>query len=93
MGFFKYLKFLIEHTSKNDDDKIRTYSEFSVLSINKIFIMILDDRHYKLIFCVLDKLLEWNCLEQSQRTNIINFKNKVIDKRNKDNSTNINLIN
>ena len=93
MGFFKYLKFLIEHTSINDDDKIRTYSEFSVLSINKIFIMILDDRHYKLIFYVLDKLLEWNCLEQSQRINIINFKNKVIDKRNKDNSTNINLIN
>ena len=93
MGFFKYLKFLIEHTSINDDDKIRTYSEFSVLSINKIFVMILDDRHYKLIFYVLDKLLEWNCLEQSQRINIINFKNKVIDKRNKDNSTNINLIN
>ena len=74
----------------NDDDKIRTYNEFSVLDIKKIFKTILDERHYKLIFYVLDKLLEWNCLEPSQRTNIINFKNKVIDKRNKDNNTNIN---
>ena len=90
IGFFKYLKFLIEHTIMNDDDKIRTYNEFSVLDIKKIFKTILDDRHYKLIFYVLDKLLEWNCLEPSQRTNIINFKNKVIDKRNKDNNTNIN---
>ena len=90
IGFFKYLKFLIEYTVVNDDDKIRTYNEFSVLDIKKIFKTILDDRHYKLIFYVLDKLLEWNCLEPSQRTNIINFKNKVIDKRNKDNNTNIN---
>ena len=90
IGFFKYLKFLIEHTIMNDDDKIRTYNEFSVLDLKKIFKTILDDRHYKLIFYVLDKLLEWNCLEPSQRTNIINFKNKVIDKRNKDNNTNIN---
>ena len=90
IGFFKYLKFLIEHTIMNDDDKIRTYNEFRVLDIKKIFKTILDDRHYKLIFYVLDKLLEWNCLEPSQRTNIINFKNKVIDKRNKDNNININ---
>ena len=83
--YFNYVKFLIDHHNKNDEEKINTYKEFLIYNFDRIFDMDLKIRHYQLIFYVLNELLKWDCLQQKEKERIIKYKNQAIEKDKKDN--------
>ena len=81
--YFNYVKFLIDHHNKNDEEKINTYKEFLIYNFDRIFDMDLKNRHYQLIFYVLNELLKWDCLQQKEKERIIKYKNQAIEKAKK----------
>ena len=83
--FFNYLKFMTDKHNKNKNEKRNTYKEFFLFDFNAIFDMNLKERHYKILFHVLNKFLEWDCLRQKEKKFIIRYKNQAIEKGRKDN--------
>ena len=76
MGFYKYLKFLVD---KNIETEKVTYNEFLLINNRKSLEMKLDNRHFKLMFYVFDKLLEFDNLNINQKKYIEKLKYKVIN--------------
>ena len=79
MGFYKYLKFLVDKNIETEKEKIMTYNEFLLINNRKILEMKLDNRHFKLMFYVFDKLLEFDNLNINQKKYIEKLKYKVIN--------------
>ena len=48
MGWYKYLKFLVDKNSATKKEKLITYNEFRLINNKKIFNLKLDNRHYQL---------------------------------------------
>ena len=82
--YFNYIKFLVDNHNKNKLEKINTYHEFLLFRFDLILDMNLKKRHYQIIFYVLNKFLEWKCLNKKEKKRIIAYKNQVIEKENKD---------
>ena len=80
MGWYKYLKFLVDKKANNEMEKIITYYEFRFLNRIYFFPMKLDNRHYKLVFYVCDKILKFDNLNKNQKEYINEIKNKAIKK-------------
>ena len=77
-GWYKYYKFLVDKHNKNDYEKNMVMNEMKIPEPRKRINQKLDDRHYKILFYVYDKMLEWNCWDNKQREYIIGEKNYVI---------------
>lgn len=80
MGFYKYLKFLVDKNIETEKEKLMTYNEFLLINNNKILEMKLDNRHFKLMFYVFDKLLEFDNLNINQKKYIEKLKYKLINR-------------
>ena len=80
IGWYKYLKFLVDKKANNEMEKIITYNEFRFL--NKVYFlpMKLDNREYKLMLYVLNKILQFDTLNKNQKEYIIELKNKALKK-------------
>jgi len=85
MGWYKYLKFLVDKNINNKKEKIITYYEFKLINNEKIFKLKLDNRHYKIMFYVWNKILEFDTINDIQKNHILNLKNKAIKKLKRDN--------
>ena len=82
-GWYKYYKFLVDKHNKNDYEKNMVMNEMKIPEPRKRINQKLDDRHYKIMFYVYDKMLEWNCWNKEQREYIIGQKDYVIKLGNK----------
>ena len=78
MGWYKYLKFLVDKNSGTEKEKFITYNEFRLINNKKIFNLKLDNRHYQLMFYVWNKILKFDNLSKKQKKYIIKLKNKAI---------------
>ena len=67
MGMYKYLKFLVDKNIETEKEKIMIYNEFLLINNSKILEMKLDNRYFKLMFYVFDKLLEFDNLNINQK--------------------------
>ena len=84
--FFKYVKFLIEKTGNNSKEQILAYKELTLLNFDyHLNNTKLEERHYNIIFKIFEKALAFEFLNKGQKNHLINLRNKVIDKKNKDN--------
>jgi glycosyltransferase involved in cell wall biosynthesis len=83
MGWYKYLKFLVDKNISNEKEKMMTYYEFLLINNKEILKMKLDNRHYKLMFYVFDKILKFDNLNKTQKKYIEVIKNKTIKKSHK----------
>lgn len=83
MGWYKYLKFLVDKNIRTEKERIITYNEFLLINNSKILEMKLDNRHYKLMFYVFNRLLEFNNLNNNQKQYIEKLKNKTIKRSHK----------
>ena len=81
-GFFKVCKFLVDKNNNNDKEKSMTFNFVKRENLGKILKMQLDERHYKILLYIYDKMLEWKCLNNEQRDFIIKQKNDVLNKKN-----------
>ena len=82
-GWYKYYKFLVDKHNKNDYEKNMVLHELKFPDLRKKINQKLDKRHYKILFYVYDKILEWNCWNKEQREFIIGQKEYVIELGNK----------
>ena len=78
IGWYKYLKFLVDKKANNEMEKNITYYEFRLLNNLYSFPMKLDNRDYKLVFYVCDKILKFDILNKNQKEYINEIKNKAI---------------
>ena len=78
MGWYKYLKFLVDKNSATKKEKLITYNEFRLINNKKIFNLKLDNRHYQLMFYVWNKILKFDNLSKKQKKYITRLKNKAI---------------
>ena len=85
-GWYKYYKFLIEKKSDEEIEKKMIVNELTIKDSRKnLNSMNLDKRHYQILFFIYDKILEWKCLNQQQREYVVDLRNKLIERKNKDN--------
>ena len=84
--FFKYIKFLVEKTGKNIKEQTLAYKELTLLNfdeqLNKTK---LEERHYNLMLKIVEKAVTFEFLNKYQKNHLIDLRNKIIDKKNKDN--------
>ena len=78
---------MVDYHNKNKHEIRSAYNELLVLNFTKIIVMDLKERHYQIIFYVLDKFLEWDCFRQKEKRRINRYKNLAIEKSKKDNIT------
>ena len=83
MGWYKYLKFLVDKNTGTEKEKMMTYYEFLLINNIEILRMNLDNRHYKLMFYVFDKILQFDNLNKTQKKYIEVIKNKTIKRSHK----------
>ena len=83
MGWYKYLKFLVDKNIHTKKEKIMTYNEFLLINNTKIFEMKLDIRHYQLMIYVFNKLLKLDNLNINQKKYIKKLKYKTIKRSHK----------
>ena len=78
-GQFKVCKFLVDKNNDNDKEKSMaiSYMKREILH-QRLYQIQLDDRHYKILFHIFNKMLEWNCWTAEQRDYIIKQQNFVI---------------
>ena len=81
-GLFKLYKFMVDKSNKDDKEKNSIINLMKQHNNSAIFHMDLDDRHYKKMFYVYDKMLGWNCWTQDEMNFIITLKNITINKKN-----------
>ena len=81
-GLFKLYKFMVDKNNKDDKEKNTIINLMKRHNNARIFQMDLDDRHYKIMFYVYDKMLGWNCWNEEERNYIIGLKNMTIKKKN-----------
>lgn len=86
-GYYNLIKFLVDKHNKTENEKKKSYHEFLQFNRNIIFGMNLDKKQFQIIFYILNKFLEWDCIKHEEKNNIINFKNKVIEKCRNENIT------
>ena len=88
-GFFnfKFIKFLVEKSSSNDLEQNNIYDELCFAGnyyyLNDKFK--LGKRHYKILFSIFDKMLEFKGLSKEKHDYIANIRNKTLEKKRKDN--------
>ena len=66
-GLFKLYKFMVDKNNKDDKEKNTIINLMKRHNNAGIFQMDLDDRHYKIMFYVYDKMLGWNCWNEEER--------------------------
>ena len=81
---------MVDKNNKTEEEKKKTYDEYAKFNINAIFGIKLSKKQYQIIFHVLNKFLEWDCLDKKEKKNIISYKNKVAEKVKRENITLIN---
>ena len=86
-GFYNLIKFLVDKHNKTEKERKKIYHEYSSFYRDIIFGMKLDKKHFEIIFYVLNKFLEWDCVGHHEKDNIINYKNKVAEKCRNENIT------
>ncbi len=82
----KYSKFLVEKAGNNTIEQILAYK--GIMNANFDYYLNnteLERRHYEIMFFILDNALEFNFLNKGQKNDLILLKNKVIERRRKDN--------
>jgi len=76
---FKFLKFLIEKNIHNELEEKMIYNELMAINYNYYFNNFkLEETHYQIMFYIFDKALEFNYLNNEQKSDIINLKNATI---------------
>ena len=76
LGFYKYYKYVIDKLADNDKIKSMLFNDLIRLSPKLEPEPDFDDRHYKVINYVHDKMLEWNCWNEQQKDYLIKLKEK-----------------
>ena len=76
LGYYKFFKFVINKIADDDKLKIMEFTDLSRLTPHLENRPDFDDRHYKVISYVHDKMLEWNCLNKGQKDYIIKLKDQ-----------------
>ena len=79
---YKFCKFLLEKYNRDENDKKVIYNELLQFDHRKYLNMTLEDRHYKIMFFIYDKILDWDFLDYNQREFVKQLKNEVIQKKN-----------
>ena len=81
---FKFAKFLIDKTGNNYNEKLLAVKEILPINYEYYLNMTLDERHYKILLYIFDKILEIDILDKYQRKYINQMKNKTLEKKNKE---------
>ena len=82
----KYSKFLVEKAGNNTIEQILAYKGIMNANFNYYLNNTkLETRHYEIMFFILDNALEFSFLNKGQKNDLILLKNKVIERRRKDN--------
>jgi hypothetical protein len=82
----KYSKFLVEKAGNNTIEHILAYK--GIMNANFDYYLNntkLETRHYEIMFFILDNALKFSFLNKGQKNDLILLKNKVIERRRKDN--------
>ena len=82
----KYTKFLVEKAGNNTKEQILAYN--GIMNANFDYHLNntkLDTKHYDIMFFILDKALEFNFLSKGQKDDLIKLKNKVYERKSKNN--------
>ena len=80
--FFKFLKFLVEKTGKEEKEQIMAYKEITSINYDLHFNNIkMEERHYSILLYIFNKALEFEFLNKSQKDFLIHLKNKVLQKK------------
>ena len=82
----KYSKFLVEKAGNNTKEQILAYK--GIMNANFDYYLNnskLETRHYEIMFFILDNALEFSFLNKGQKNDLILLKNKVNERKRKDN--------
>ena len=86
-GHFKVSKFLVNKNNKNDKEKHMIINFMKKVALDEKLLQIkFENRHYKILFNIYDKMLEWNCWTNEQREYIMKQKNVVMNNYEKKNN-------
>ena len=83
-GWYKYYKFLVDKSSKNDLEKNNILVEIKFPDDRKKLDMKLNDENYQVLFYIYDTMLKWEFYNKYKTNYILKLKNKIIKKRNED---------
>ena len=84
-GWFKYYKFLVDKSSKNDLENKNIITELKFPHMRRfIDLLKLSDEYYQIIFYIYDTMLKWEFYNKEETNYILYLKNKAINKRNRD---------
>ena len=82
----KYSKFLVEKAGNNTKEQILAYK--GIMNTNFDYYLNntkLETKHYEIMFFILDNALKFSFLSKGQKNDLILLKNKVIERKRKDN--------
>ena len=74
LGYYKFFKFVVDKISDNDKKRSMVFNDLVKLTPHLENKPDFDDRHYKVISHVHDKMLKWDCLNKEQKDYIIKLK-------------------
>lgn len=82
-SFFKFLKFLVGKTDKNEKEQIMAYKEITTyINYNYYFNNFqMKKEHYEILFYIFNKTLEFEFLNKNQKDEIMLLKNRTIEKK------------
>ena len=84
-GWFKYYKFLVDKSSKNDLEKKNIITELKFPHMRSfIDLLKLSDEYYQIVFYIYDTMLKLEFYNKEETNYILYLKNKAINKRNRD---------
>ena len=86
---FKFLKFLVDKTGNNYNEKLLAIKEVLPTNYDYYLNTTLDERHYKILLHIFNKILEFDILDKHQRKYINVLINRTLSKRNKEKKDNI----
>ena len=88
-GEFKVCKFMVDKSNNNYIEKSMVIGFMKMFGLDKkLYNIKFDNRHYKILFYIYDKILEWNCWNNEQKYYIIKQKNFAMKSYEKENNLN-----
>ena len=84
--YFKFLKFLVDKRCKEENDQKIAYREIISINYERYLSKIkMDKRHYKILFYILTKALQFEFLNKKQKNVLGSIRRKIMFKKNKEN--------